>query len=75
MADSGVREKRGAKKTGLPTVEEEARSVLRWSAQRLNRGVIFREAPAPSLPEEVVQRTQAKYLEAFHRLTGLDLSL
>jgi phosphoribosylaminoimidazole-succinocarboxamide synthase len=34
-----------------------------------------KQAPAPALPEEVVQRTQAKYLEAFHRLTGLDLSL
>jgi phosphoribosylaminoimidazole-succinocarboxamide synthase len=26
--------------------------------------------PAPALPAEVVQRTQAKYLEAFERLTG-----
>jgi len=28
-------------------------------------------APAPSLPAEVVARTQEKYLEAFRRLTGL----
>ena len=34
-----------------------------------------KQAPAPSLPEEVVERTQAKYLEAFHRLTGHELSL
>ena len=26
--------------------------------------------PAPALPEEVVAHTQAKYLEAYHRLTG-----
>jgi phosphoribosylaminoimidazole-succinocarboxamide synthase len=39
--------------------------AIRWNKQ----------APAPGLPEEVVERTQAKYLEAFRRLTGRDLSL
>jgi phosphoribosylaminoimidazole-succinocarboxamide synthase len=34
-----------------------------------------KQAPAPALPQEVVDRTQAKYLEAFRRLTGRDLSL
>jgi phosphoribosylaminoimidazole-succinocarboxamide synthase len=34
-----------------------------------------KQAPAPGLPDEVVKRTQAKYLEAFHRLTGRELSL
>jgi phosphoribosylaminoimidazole-succinocarboxamide synthase len=34
-----------------------------------------KQAPAPSLPADVVERTQAKYLEAFHRLTGKHLSL
>jgi phosphoribosylaminoimidazole-succinocarboxamide synthase len=34
-----------------------------------------KKAPAPSLPDEVVERTQAKYLEAFRRLTGRELSL
>jgi phosphoribosylaminoimidazole-succinocarboxamide synthase len=34
-----------------------------------------KQAPAPSLPDEVVERTQAKYLEAFRRLTGRDLEL
>ena len=29
--------------------------------------------PAPALPDEVVERTQSKYLEAFRRLTGRDL--
>ncbi len=29
-----------------------------------------KQAPAPSLPDEVVERTRAKYLEAFRRLTG-----
>jgi phosphoribosylaminoimidazole-succinocarboxamide synthase len=38
---------------------------IRWNKQ----------APAPSLPADVVERTQAKYLEAFHRLTGTHLSL
>ena len=33
---------------------------IRWNKQ----------APAPALPEVVVDRTRAKYLEAFHRLTG-----
>ncbi len=34
-----------------------------------------KQAPAPGLPDEVVERTQAKYLEAFRLLTGRDLSL
>jgi phosphoribosylaminoimidazole-succinocarboxamide synthase len=34
-----------------------------------------KQAPAPSLPDEVAERTQEKYLEAFHRLTGRHLSL
>jgi phosphoribosylaminoimidazole-succinocarboxamide synthase len=34
-----------------------------------------KQAPAPGLPDEVVKRTQAKYLEAFHRLTGQELKL
>ena len=29
-----------------------------------------KQAPAPSLPEDVVARTQEKYLEAFRRITG-----
>ncbi len=36
---------------------------IRWNKQ----------APAPALPEEVVARTQAKYLEAFRLLTGREL--
>jgi len=38
---------------------------IRWNKQ----------APAPSLPDDVVERTLAKYLEAFHRLTGKNLNL
>jgi phosphoribosylaminoimidazole-succinocarboxamide synthase len=38
---------------------------IRWNKQ----------APAPGLPDKVVERTQAKYLEAFHRLTGRQLIL
>jgi phosphoribosylaminoimidazole-succinocarboxamide synthase len=34
-----------------------------------------KQAPAPELPSDVIERTQAKYLEAFRRLTGRDLSL
>ncbi len=34
-----------------------------------------KQAPAPSLPDEVVERTLAKYLEAYRRLTGRDLAL
>ena len=29
-----------------------------------------KQAPAPGLPDEVVERTRAKYMEAFRRLTG-----
>jgi phosphoribosylaminoimidazole-succinocarboxamide synthase len=36
---------------------------IRWNKQ----------APAPALPDEVVERTQGKYLEAFRLLTGRDL--
>jgi len=38
---------------------------IRWNKQ----------APAPGLPDEVVERTQGKYLEAFRRLTGRTLYL
>ena len=34
-----------------------------------------KQAPAPSLPDDVAQRTLDKYLEAFRRLTGRDLDL
>jgi phosphoribosylaminoimidazole-succinocarboxamide synthase len=34
-----------------------------------------RNSPPPALPEEVVVKTQEKYLEAFHRLTGRELEL
>jgi phosphoribosylaminoimidazole-succinocarboxamide synthase len=34
-----------------------------------------KRAPAPGLPEEVVERTLQKYLEAFRRLTGRNLDL
>jgi phosphoribosylaminoimidazole-succinocarboxamide synthase len=34
-----------------------------------------KQAPAPGLPDEVVERTLGKYLEAFRRLTGRKLSL
>ena len=34
-----------------------------------------KQAPAPALPGEVVERTRAKYLEAFRRLTGRDIDL
>jgi phosphoribosylaminoimidazole-succinocarboxamide synthase len=33
-----------------------------------------KQAPAPGLPFEVVERTRAKYLEAFRRLTGGNLA-
>jgi len=38
---------------------------IRWNKQ----------APAPGLPDDVVQRTQDKYLDAFRRLTGRDLKV
>jgi phosphoribosylaminoimidazole-succinocarboxamide synthase len=38
--------------------------AIRWNKQ----------PPVPSLPEEVVARTREKYLDAYRRLTGLDLA-
>ena len=38
---------------------------IRWNKQ----------APAPALPDDVAERTQAKYLEAFRLLTGRILEL
>jgi phosphoribosylaminoimidazole-succinocarboxamide synthase len=32
-----------------------------------------KKSPAPKLPEEVIQRTSEKYIEAFERLTGRKL--
>jgi phosphoribosylaminoimidazole-succinocarboxamide synthase len=34
-----------------------------------------KRAPAPGLPDEVVEATQGKYLEAYRRLTGRNLNL
>ena len=34
-----------------------------------------KQPPAPALPDDVVARTRAKYVEAFERLTGTSLSL
>jgi phosphoribosylaminoimidazole-succinocarboxamide synthase len=34
-----------------------------------------KQAPAPSLPDEVAERTLQKYLEAFRRLTGRELDV
>jgi phosphoribosylaminoimidazole-succinocarboxamide synthase len=34
-----------------------------------------KQAPAPSLPPEVVERTQQKYVEAYRRLTGQSIEL
>ena len=33
-----------------------------------------KQPPVPSLPDDVVEKTRAKYLEAFHRLTGRELA-
>ena len=32
------------------------------------------EPPAPALPDDIVAKTRERYLEAFNRLTGTDLS-
>ena len=36
---------------------------IRWNKQ----------PPVPSLPESIVERTRAKYLDAYRRLTSLEL--
>ena len=33
-----------------------------------------KQPPAPALPQDVIEKTSAKYLEAYHKLTGLKLS-
>jgi phosphoribosylaminoimidazole-succinocarboxamide synthase len=32
-----------------------------------------KQPPVPSLPDDVVSRTRAKYLDAYRRLTGQEL--
>jgi phosphoribosylaminoimidazole-succinocarboxamide synthase len=34
-----------------------------------------KQAPAPALPEDIVAKTQRKYLDAYHLLTGRELNL
>jgi phosphoribosylaminoimidazole-succinocarboxamide synthase len=34
-----------------------------------------KQPPVPSLPDDVIEKTRAKYLEAYRRLTGRDLKL
>ena len=34
-----------------------------------------REPPAPALPDEVIQKTSQRYIEAYHRLTGQNLMI
>jgi phosphoribosylaminoimidazole-succinocarboxamide synthase len=34
-----------------------------------------KQAPAPELPDDVAERTQGKYLEAFRRLAGRAIQL
>ncbi|HXP17660.1 MAG TPA: phosphoribosylaminoimidazolesuccinocarboxamide synthase, partial [Terriglobales bacterium] len=38
---------------------------IRWNKQ----------PPAPGLPAEVARRTSEKYVEAYHRLTGIELEV
>jgi phosphoribosylaminoimidazole-succinocarboxamide synthase len=48
-----------------------------WDKQYLRNWLVEsgwdRELPAPALPDEVIQGTRSRYLEAFQRLTGLTL--
>jgi phosphoribosylaminoimidazole-succinocarboxamide synthase len=48
-----------------------------WDKQYLRNWLVEsgwdREPPAPVLPDEVIQGTRSRYLEAFQRLTGLTL--
>ncbi len=32
-----------------------------------------KQPPVPTLPDDVIERTRQKYLEAFRRITGADL--
>ena len=34
-----------------------------------------KQPPAPSLPQDIIEKTQSKYLEAYRTLTGKDLEL
>lgn len=46
-----------------------------WLAAERTAGSWNGEAPAPTLPEEVVAATSRRYLEAYERLTGAPLDL
>ncbi|MEU2449035.1 phosphoribosylaminoimidazolesuccinocarboxamide synthase [Streptomyces sp. NPDC012765] len=59
---------------GRPQPSFDKQYVRDWLASAESGWDRKGELPPPALPEEVVARTRAKYIEAFERLTGLSWS-
>ena len=45
------------------------------AASQLERIPQNKQAPAPALPDDIVAKTQRKYLDAYRLLTGRELDL
>ena len=60
---------------GHPQPSFDKQYVRDWLTSRASGWDRASDTPPPPLPDEVVERTQQRYLEAFERLTGRTLSL
>ncbi|MCC7052302.1 MAG: phosphoribosylaminoimidazolesuccinocarboxamide synthase [Gemmatimonadaceae bacterium] len=60
---------------GGPQPSFDKQPLRDWLQDERNAGRWNGEAPPPSLPEEVVEATSLRYLDAFRRITGAALDL
>ena len=44
-----------------------------WEPIPANERLLYHRTLLPSLPDEVITKTRAKYVQAFQELTGLEL--
>ena len=59
---------------GQPQPSFDKQPLRDWLDVERHAGRWNGDAPAPKLPPEVVDATSERYLEAYRRLTGADLS-
>lgn len=62
-------------KPGRPQFSFDKQFVRDYLQKLCDIGVWNKEPPGPTLPEDVVQTTQARYLDIFRRLTGQTLQV
>jgi phosphoribosylaminoimidazole-succinocarboxamide synthase len=60
---------------GKPQPSFDKQPLRDWLAVERQAGRWNGEAPPPKLPPEVVEATSKRYLEAYRRLTGAELSV